>query len=154
MRSLYDSVKVLPATGPMAYTGTGTATAAVQNAIDTKGFTTAMFVVAIGTATGTTVAVTFTLDAKIMESADGSTGWTDVSGAAITQVTTVTGSPSAKTAEIQVEGLGTDRERYLKCVVTTSVTPALDARLPVAVIALLGRGYQEPVDNSATGDND
>lgn len=154
MRSVYDAVKALPATGPVANTGTNTPTAAVMNAIDTKGYNSAMFVVSIGTATGTTSAVTFTLNAKIQESADGATGWTDVEGAAITTVTTVSGSPSAKTAEIRVEGLGTSRERYLQCVISTSVTPSVDARIPCGAIALLGRAYQEPVDNSLTADND
>lgn len=146
MRSLYDNVKVYNAVRPQTTSGTGTPTAASVDVIDTMGYSTGMFNVSVGTPTGTTTAVTFTLDAAVYECATSNGTFAAVSGAAITQITS-----THKSAQIRVEGLGTSRLRYLKLVMTPSVTPTADAKLPISATCLLSRGYQGPVDNSATG---
>jgi len=147
MRSLNDAVKVLNAVRPQTTTGTGTPTDASVEAIDTLGYNTALFNVAVGTATGTTTAVTLTLDAKVQECATSDGIYTDVTGATMTRITAVVGA--GKVAQIPVEGLGTSRLRYLKLVITPAVAPATDARLPVSGTVLLGRAYQDPVGNSS-----
>lgn len=147
MRSLYDNVKVYSAVRPQTVYGTGTPTAASVDVIDTMGYTTGMFNVAVGTPTGTTAAITLTLDAQVYECATSNGTFTAVSGAAITQIT-----GTHKSAQIRVEGLGTSRQRYLKLVMTPSVSPSASTIvLPIQATCLLGRGYQGPVDNSVAG---
>ena len=51
--------------------------------VDRKGFDDAQVVLDVGAVTGSSP----TLDLKMQESADGSTGWTDITGATIAQVT-------------------------------------------------------------------
>jgi len=145
MRSVYDAIKVSPALRPINVTGTGTP-GALALAIDTFGFNTALFNVSVGTSFGTAVAVTFTLDAAVYESAASGGTYTAVTDADIVQITSFN-----KMAQIRVEGLGTSRMRYLKLYVVPAVTPALDAKVYVTAEALLGRAFQEPVDNSDTG---
>ncbi len=81
--------------------------AANSAAIDTQKFRQAAFYVNLADkgAAGT-------LDYKIQESDDGSTGWTDVSGAAITQLT------ANGTARVSVNVNATGRGRYLRAVMT------------------------------------
>lgn len=60
-----------------------------------------------------------TLDAKLQESADGSTAWTDITGAAITQITTnATTTPAAG----EMVGPFQRSKRYVRCVMTVAGT--------------------------------
>lgn len=54
-------------------------------AVDRRGYASCLLYCAAGAVAGSPS--TQTLDAKIQDSADGSTGWADVSGAAVTQIT-------------------------------------------------------------------
>lgn len=129
MRSVYDAIKAVFSFRPQA----AIATANGGN-VDTFGFNSAAFILEVGAVTGTSP----TLDVKIQESADGSTGWADVSGATLTQVTA-----SNNSQILRVEGLGTNRKRYLRGVATIGgTTPSFT----FALEALLGRAYKEPVN--------
>lgn len=70
--------------GTAPATSTSTVTGAAVDMI--RGDGRCFAIQTVGTVSGTTP----TLDGKIQESADGSTGWTDVTGATFTQVTAST----------------------------------------------------------------
>lgn len=128
MRSVYDAIKALVTIRPQA------ATASVNGSgVDTLGYNSAAFILEVGAVSGTTP----TLDVKIQESDDNAT-FTDVAGATFTQVTA-----SNNSQILRVEGLGTDRKRYLRAVATIGGgTPSVT----FAVVALLGRAFQNPVN--------
>jgi hypothetical protein len=129
MRSVYDAIKAAVTLRPQA------ATSNVNGvAVDTLGYNSAAVVLEVGAVSGTSP----TLDVKVQESADGSTGWTDVPDAVFTQVTAANNSQI-----LRVEGLGTSRKRYLRAVATVGGTsPSFN----LAVVVLLGRAYREPVN--------
>lgn len=129
MRSVYDAIKALFTLRPQ------TATSTVNgSSVDTLGYNSAAFILEVGAVSGTSP----TLDVKIQESADGSTGWTDVSGATFTQVTAANNSQI-----LRVEDLNNTRKRYLRAVATIAGTSPSFA---LACEALLGRAYVEPVN--------
>jgi len=74
-----------------------------------------------------------TFDAKIQQSADGSTNWTDVTGASITQVTTV---DSIQT--VGVDPRGTQQYLRVNYTIGGSASPAF----PVGVVILTGKQYK------------
>ena len=62
-----------------------------------------------------------TLDVKLQDSADGSTGWADITGAAFTQVTNA--APSAQAAKFNASAA----RRYIRAVATVGGTTPLFA---------------------------
>jgi hypothetical protein len=56
-------------------------------AIDRRGLLSAVLLLEVGATTG--APTSFTVDAKLQDSADGSTGWADIVGAAVPRITTV-----------------------------------------------------------------
>lgn len=141
MRSVYDAIKFSQAVSPTNATGTPT-----SNAIDTFGYNTAVFHVEIGTygpAGGTPTSVS--VAAKVQECATSNGTYTDVSGATADATT-----GTNKSAQIRVEGLGTSRLRYLKIAITPTFTGGTSPTVNLSCVAALGRGFKEPVDNSAT----
>ena len=102
--------------------------------VDTQGFSEALVVLAVG------VAGAGTLDAKIQDSADGSS-WADVTGAAFTQVTG-TGDQSLQIARLKLDG-NTVR-RYVRAV-TTTVTAVIDHAV---VFVLSGNQYNPQTVNA------
>lgn len=136
MRSVYDAIKSLLALSPIAAD-------AAQNgvAIDTQGYNSAAFVVTNGAATGSPTS--YTVDAKVQESATSGGTYADVTGATITQITA-----DAKEAVIRVEGLGTSRKRFLRIVVTPAMTGGTTPKALIGAVANLGRAFQEPVGNT------
>jgi hypothetical protein len=129
MRSVYDAIKAVFSIRPQSATSNVNG-----SAVDTSGYNSAAVVLEVGAVSGTNP----TLNVKIQESADGSTGWTDVAGAVFTQVTAANNSQI-----IRVEGLGTSRQRYLRAVATLGGT---SPNFTFAVEFLLGRAYKEPVN--------
>lgn len=114
-------------------------------AVDTEGFGDAVAIVTVGATTGTPTS--FTVDGKVQESADGSTGWTDVTGAVITAVTV-----ASKTAEIAID---TDKKalskRYIRLVVTPAFVGGTAPTIGVAGVVVLGKPDRGPVSNSGVG---
>jgi len=86
-------------------------------AVDTAGYDEAIVVLDAGTFT------TGTLDAKVQESADGSSGWVDIAGAAFAQVTSTT-DDSIYVGTIRMEG---SRLRYLRVVAVVATAACLAA---------------------------
>lgn len=128
MRSVYDAIKAVFTLRPQVATSTVNG-----SSVDTLGYNSAAFVLEVGAVSGTSP----TLDVKIQESADASS-WTDVPGATFTQVTAANNSQI-----LRVDGLGTSRKRYLRAVATIAGT---SPSFTLAVEALLGRAYSEPVN--------
>ena len=80
-------VLVAPRSGtPPAEVSAGTRNGTAINRI---GFDSCVLVAQSGAASGGPSA--FTLDAKLQDSADGATGWADITGAAVQQITTANG---------------------------------------------------------------
>jgi hypothetical protein len=99
-------------------------------AIDRLGFEEALVVVNSGeNGAGGTV------DAKVQESEDGSTGWTDIAGAAFTQITEANDN-TVYAGRLNLVG----RKRYLR-VVAVVATAACD----LGVDVILGAAKQLPV---------
>lgn len=149
MRSVYDSICVERAVDPIAITGVGTPIASAVQTIDTFGYNSALFELAVGTCTGTATAIT--VDARVQECATSSGTFIDfATGTAVaTQYTITGGTATAKHLQIRVEGLGAGRLRYMRLLVTLGGTPT-DKVVPLAAVCLLGRAYQAPVANSST----
>lgn len=134
MRSVFDNVKALAAVRPVAL-GAASATSIV---IDTMGYSSAMFVVENGAATGTPDS--YTVAGKVQESdnANGSSA-SDITGAAITTITA-----DNKSAQIRVDGLGTGgRKRYLVLVITAAFVNGSTPKALVSGMCLLGRGVRK-----------
>lgn len=129
MRSVYDAIKAVASLRPQAITNE-----TEGEWIDTKGYNSAVALLEVGAVSGNSP----TLDVKIQESADNST-WTDIPGAAFTQVTVDDNSQV-----LRIEGLGTSRKRYLKAVATVGGS---SPSFITVVEILLGRAYREPVNS-------
>lgn len=84
---------------------------------------------ATGAATGTPS--TISVAGKVQDSADGSTGWNDVTGAAITPVVIENG-----TAKVNVILRGC--QAYIRAVVTPSFTGGSSPAIPAVGILILG----------------
>lgn len=104
--------------------------------IDRNGFYSAVLHGATGAVTGTPTGQTF--DLKLQDSADGSTGWADISGAAITQITAV-----STAGEINVNLTGA--KRYIRAVGTVALTGGTTPTLQVAATVVLGGAVVKPV---------
>lgn len=113
-----------------ATTGTGPA-------IDARGYTFATFFVNLGTTTGTSA----TVDVKIQsDDNSGFSSATDVTGAAITQVTAAESADN--TIRVLVVDLKRVSERYIRSHVTTGGTVT---SIPISVQCLLSNGPIQPL---------
>ena len=128
MRSVYDAIKALFTFRPNALTATANGTA-----VDALGYNSLAAALEVGTVSGTSP----TLDVKLQESDTSGGTYTDISGAAFTQVTA-----SNNSQILRVEGLGTSRKRFIRAVATIAgTTPSFAFGCEL----LLGRAYKEPV---------
>jgi len=136
MRSIYDAVKNIQAVDPIAASAAQTSVA-----IDTKGFNSGAVVVTNGAATGSPSS--YTVDAKVQHCDTSGGSYTDVTGAAITQIIA-----DSKIATIRLSGFGTSLKRYIKIVVTPSLTGGTSPKALVGANLQLGRAEREPVGNA------
>lgn len=84
----------------------------------------------VGATTGSPSATTY--DAKLQDSADGSTGWADISGASITQKTTTTAALAQKDVDL------TGAKRFIRVVEVIAFTGGTTPATPAAVDVVLG----------------
>ena len=84
---------------------------------------------ACGDATGSPTAQS--ADLKLQESADGSTGWADITGAAVTQLT---GDDEQSRVSVDLSG----SKRYIRAVCTVAFTGGTTPAIPVAGVVALG----------------
>jgi len=128
MKYTFESVKIVPSVRP----NTVAAGAVNGEAVDTRGFGDAVAIVGVGSTTGTPDS--FTVNAKVQESADGSTGWTDISGAAIVAVTA-----ADKNGEIAVSiSKRVASLRYIRLVVTPAFVAGTSPKVGVTGTIVLG----------------
>lgn len=126
-RNIGAYVKVAKGINPQA-----SAAATINGAaIDRQGYLSCVLHHACGAAAGSPTART--VDSKIQDSADGSTGWADLSGAAATQLTA-----DNSEAEKNVDLSGA--KRYIRVVETVAFTGGTTPTIPVAAeVVLAGR---------------
>lgn len=84
----------------------------------------------VGATTGTPTTQTY--DCKLQDSADGSTGWADLSGASITQKTTATAGLVQKDVDLL------PAKRYIRVVEVVAFTGGTTPATPAAVDVILG----------------
>jgi hypothetical protein len=141
MQKLFEDVKAVVDIEPQA-----TDTTLNGTAIDITGYEDAMAIISVGAASGTPTG--YTVDAKIQESADGSTGWADITGAAITQIV----DTDDVTAEVKVDLRRAARKGYIRVVLTAALTGGSSPAIPVCATFVLGTPTYAPVGNSVTAD--
>ncbi|WP_141323589.1 hypothetical protein [Myxococcus sp. AB025B] len=117
-------VGIRPGTVPAAV-GAGTRNSA---AVDRMGFDSCVLTASSGAATG--APSTLSLAAKLQDSADGQSGWTDLPGAAVEPLTT-----SSAVARVNVR-LPTAR-RYLRVVETVALTGGTSPTLGASSLIVL-----------------
>ena len=103
--------------------------------IDRTGYNSAVLHVSTGAATGSPSAQT--CDVKIQEKEEGGS-YTDVSGAAITQITADNGDEELN---IDLSGL----KKYVRAVATTVLTGGSSPKWPVAATLTIGGSDYQPV---------
>ena len=91
----------------------------------------------VGATTGSPSAQTY--DCKVQDSADGSTGWTDISGAAITQKTTATAALVQRDVDLA------PARRFIRVVEVVALTGGSTPGTPAAVDVILGGFDRLPV---------
>lgn len=98
-------------------------------AIDRQGFYSCVLTAISGAVTGAPTAQT--LDAKLQDSADGSTGWADITGAAIAQITAVN-TLAQKDVNLSAA------KRWIRVVETVGFTGGTSPTLGAAEAVVLG----------------
>lgn len=118
-------IKIVTGTPPLAQT----ATAVNGTGIDRLGFDSCVLDVEAGAVTGGPSA--FTLDSKIQHSDASGSGYADLSGAAIPQITAAS---SRKRVTVNLKGA----KRYVRVVTTVTLTGGTSPTCPNAAIVVLG----------------
>lgn len=140
MNNLRDSGSlILPKIGVVP-TNSGAATtngAAIDRmpAASRAGYLSATLHFVVGAPSGTPDS--FTANAKLQESADGSTGWTDITDGAVTQRT-------AAGTEAEVNVSLAPIKRYIRAVVVVAFVNGTSPALPVAASVVLGGATELP----------
>lgn len=104
-------------------------------AIDRLGFQSAVLHGRTGAATGTPTSQTY--DLKLQDSADGTTGWADIAGSAITQITAVN---TEAEKDVNLSGA----KRYVRAVGTVAFVGGTTPTLLVASALVLGGASELP----------
>lgn len=131
MKSIYDAVKFLVSLVPSSLN-----TSTNGDAVDTKGFGSAVLTVSAGDIDTSDGDETYVF--SVEESEDGLSDWSPIADASAE----VTEDNEVKL--IRLEGLNTgSRQRYLRAVLTVGgTTPSI----PCSAVFALGRAYNEPVN--------
>lgn len=152
MRSIYDNVTLAGVAGPIFAT-TGGNTAVNGTSVDTKGFNTAVLRAYSTPVTGVPGTITASLTAVLQESADN-TNWAnalDNTGVAI-QVAQSATTP-AVVGSARIEGLGLQRLRYLRVVLTGKTVAASGTsnnQFTAFAVIELSRAYQNPTNTTTS----
>ena len=128
MKSIHDGIKFASSLITATFTASGNG-----SAVDTMGYNDAEVVINAGVIDLASANETYAF--SVEESADGSTGWTAISGA----TATVTANNQTKTIRV-----GKPSKRYIRAVLTAGgTTPSI---LCGAIVAL-GNAFRKPVGN-------
>lgn len=146
MRSIYDNVAITQSLAPQSVAGSS----AVNGlAVDTKGFVTAMLSAYAGVTSSNPSVATMTY--KIQESATSGGTYTDAldnTGTVIGGVATVNAAAASVVARI--EGLGLNRKRFLRIVVTPAFTGGTSPASLLDGQIILGRAFQLPTTTAVS----
>lgn len=127
MKSVYDNIKFMLSLPPQSYNGYNQG-----NSVDTKGFGSAALAIAVGYFSGNYMDYTISIE----ESADGVSGWTQISGLS-TGVET-----QNSTRLVRLEGLNTGtRKRYLRAMINSNGNS-----IYLSATFALGRANHQPVN--------
>lgn len=146
MRSLYDNVLVSESLAVRSDTG---GSAVNGSAVDTMGYNTAMLLVNTAIASGSPTAASMVV--KLQES--------DTSGGTYADALDNTGTAIGFTLDVKtavqqgqarIEGLGTNRKRYLRITETTTFTGGTSPAVLLHGLILLGAGYSKPANTTAS----
>jgi len=144
----YDNIRNATSVAPQSFTGS---TPATGLSVDTLGYDNAKVHVYGAQASGSPTAAS--LVAKVQESADGSTNWAD----ALDNTGTVIGftvsalQTAAAPGAARIEGLGLNRKRYLRVVVTPAFTGGTSpAILAYGEIVFGGDAQQLPITSAVS----
>jgi len=146
MRSIYDNVSLAQSLIPQSVTG---ASAVNGTAVDTKGFNTAMLSAYAGlTSSNPSVA---NMVYKLQESDTSGGTYTD----ALDNTGTVIGGTIAVNAAAgslvrRIEGLGLNRKRFLRVVITPAFTGGTSPAVLLDGQIVLGRAYQLPTNTGVS----
>lgn len=105
------------------------------SAVDRQDFLSCVLAARAGAATGTPTS--FTFNAKLQDSADGSTGWADITGGAVAAI-------SADNGEKHVNVNLSSAKRYLRVVSVIAFTGGTSPALPVQTDVVLGGAQITP----------
>lgn len=96
---------------------------------DRQGYLSALLVAKNGAPSGTPTS--YSVDAKIQDSADGSTGWADFAGASVTQITA---DDTDRAKAVDLSGA----KRYIRVVVTVAFVGGTSPKVEVDADVILG----------------
>jgi hypothetical protein len=147
--NIYDDVQVLLGCSLDPQSNSTTAVAVNGNKVDTLGGDNAALYARCAAATGSPTG--FTVVFKVQESANGTSGWSD----ALDNTGTVIGFTldcHAAAAEklARIEGLGLNRQRYLRAVATPTITGGSSPAAVLVAEIIIGNAGQRPVDTSTS----
>lgn len=143
IRSIYDNI----VTNILLDVNLST-TATTSAVVDTKGHNTAMISIRASAAAGSPSASS--VAATLQESSDLVTWNTanDVGGTAITA--TATNTSAIAQASARVESLNGNRKRYLRLVLTPTITGGTNPVFTTSALIVLDRSYQAPTNTTVS----
>jgi hypothetical protein len=129
-------VKAVKSANPANDAGGTTNGAAIDRmGVGDDGFLSCVLVAECGAASGSPSS--FTYDAKLQDSPDGSTDWLDISGASVTQVTA---NNTLREKDINLAGA----RRHIRVVRVVAFVAGTTPALPVAEAIVLGGAFKLP----------
>ncbi len=140
MNSIYDNTKGAVGIDPQSFSGT---TAVDGAAVDTLKWKTAKAICQAGATTGTPT--TFSVTFKAQDSADGSTGWADITDPVSGTVLTAVLSAVSTAADFRISDfLGVQTKRYIRLVATPAFTGGSSPTVLAGAVIDFGPAVQNP----------
>lgn len=139
MRSVYDNVTIVNSLKAQSFTGSS---AVNGSGVDTLGHGSAVIKAHGAAASGSPTTATLTV--KLQESADNSTFTDALDNTGTVIGFTLTNTSAAAENIARVEGLGLNRKRYLRAVITPTFTGGSSPAILGYAEIVLGRSAQRP----------
>lgn len=135
--SVGESVHLAAVALPLA-NAAGTRTG---DAVNRSAYQSCVLAAILGAETGTPTS--FTYDAKIQDSADGSTGWADYTpdGSTVAALTQVTAGSATARLNVDLGGA----KKYIRVVEVITITGGSTPKVPAAALLILGGTVTTPV---------
>lgn len=144
MRSVLDNLLAVNSIDPKEDTG---GSALTGNAVDTLGYGSAVLHVRTGAASGTPTSASTVI--KLQECATSGGSYTDALDRTGTVIgKTIDSKAAAADTQLRIEGLGQNRLRFFKIVVTTTFVGGTTPKVATCGTILLGHPTVKPVQAS------